>query len=369
MREFHIAVFAGDGIGPEVISPCLTLLDELASRTGGFRLRFESFEAGAETYRRTGNALPDGTLRDAESADAILLGAMGLPDVRYPNGLEVAPQLDFREHFDLYAGVRPIRILTGSGTPLADPRACHVDCVLLRESTEGLFTGRRLSRQEEGAVFDTMRISRATSEKLFRFAFDLARRRRRADRQPRVTCVDKANVLPSMAFFRSIFNECAVDYPDVDADCAYVDATALRLVRSPWDFDVLVTENMFGDILSDLGAGLMGGMGMAPSADIGDRHAVFQPCHGTAPDIAGRGLANPTAMFLSAAMMLDWLGERHNVPGCGQAAAGLRRAVEEAYADGSLRPTESGGTHGTAVITKRVQDCLLHQTKPTEFAR
>ena len=130
---------------------------------------------------------------------------------------------------------------------------------------------------------------------------------------------------------------------------------ALRLVRSPWEFDVLVTENMFGDILSDLGAGLMGGMGMAPSADIGDAHAVFQPCHGTAPDIAGRGLANPTAMFLSAAMMLDWLGDRHAVPACQRAARALTQAVERAFADGTLVPVEHGGGAGTAEIAERVR--------------
>ena len=155
-----------------------------------------------------------------------------------------------------------------------------------------------------------------------------------------------------MAFFRRIFLECAARYPDVAADCLYVDAAALRLVRSPWDLDVLVTENMFGDILSDLGAGLMGGMGMAPSADIGDVHAVFQPCHGTAPDIAGRGLANPTAMFLSAAMMLDWLGDRHCGPGVSRAPA-RHQAVERAFAEGTLVPSSTEG-RGTAEIAERV---------------
>jgi 3-isopropylmalate dehydrogenase len=170
--------------------------------------------------------------------------------------------------------------------------------------------------------------------------------------------VDKANVLPAMAFFREIFLERAARYADVDADCAYVDAAALRLVKAPWDFDVLVTENMFGDILSDLGAGLIGGMGMAPSADIGDRHAVFQPCHGTAPDIAGRGVANPTAMFLSGAMMLEWLGDKFAVDACARAASVLTRAVEQAFADGSLVPAEFGGSAGTREITERVRQEL-----------
>jgi 3-isopropylmalate dehydrogenase len=367
MREFRIAVLAGDGIGPEVMAPCVDLLKDVERVVGGFRLRFEPHEAGAARFRETGIALPAVVLTAAGSADAILLGAMGLPDVRHPNGTEVVPQIDLREYFHLYAGVRPVRVLPGVAIPLSDPRARQIDCVLVRESTEGLFSARTSSRREgEGddqAVLDTMRVSRRTSERLFDFAFSLARRRRLSGRPPRVTCVDKANVLPSMAFFRGVFLERAALYPDVKADFLYVDAAAMRLVTSPWEFDVLVTENMFGDILSDLGAGLMGGMGMAPSADIGDNHAVFQPCHGTAPDIAGRGIANPTAMFLSAAMMLEWLGERHNVEACRRAGAALTGAVEAAFAKGDLVTVEHGGTAGTADVANRVRaHVTLQQT-------
>ena len=359
MHEFRVAVFPGDGIGPEVMSPCLDLLTIAAERAGGFSLNCETHEAGAALYRRSGVALPESALRAAESADAILLGAMGLPDVRYPDGTEVQPHLDFRERFGLYAGVRPFRLFKGAPTPLADPRARTIDCVLVRESTEGLFASRTLTRREgNDAVLDTMRITRRTSERLFEFAFALARSRARKGRPGRVTCVDKANVIPSLAFFRSIFLESASRHPDIAADCAYVDAVGLKLVRSPWEFDVLVTENMFGDILSDVGAGLIGGMGMAPSADIGDRHAVFQPCHGTAPDIAGRGWANPTAMMLSAAMMLEWLGERHHVPSCSAAGSELTRAIESAFADGDLVSRENGGTAGTAEISSRVRKHL-----------
>jgi 3-isopropylmalate dehydrogenase len=203
-----------------------------------------------------------------------------------------------------------------------------------------------------------MRITRDTCERLFAFSFELARARKLAGRPGRVTCVDKANVIPSLAFFRQVFLECAARYPDVDAECAYVDAVGLRLVRAPWDFDVMVTENMFGDILSDVGAALLGGMGMAPSADIGDSHAVFQPCHGSAPDINGRGLANPTAMFLSAAMMLEWLGRRHDVPEAARAASAITRAVDTAFADGTLITPENGGDAGTAAVTARVFACL-----------
>jgi 3-isopropylmalate dehydrogenase len=360
MRTLRIAVFPGDGIGHEVIPPCVALLDAVAARVGGFSLHYTFFEAGADLYRRTGVALPDAAMSGAQSADAILLGAMGLPSVRYADGTEVAPQLDFRERFQLYAGVRPIRVLRGAPTPLADARASRIDCVIVRESTEGLFVSRKLSRREgTGAVYDTLQITRAATERLFNFSFGLAQRRRSKGGPGRVTCVDKANVLPSMAFFRSIFFEVARRYPDVTADAMYVDATALRLVRAPWDFDVLVMENMFGDILSDLGAGLMGGMGMAPSADIGDHHAVFQPCHGTAPDIAGRGIANPSAMFLSAAMMLDWLGEQHGVSECQVAARELSQAVERAFATGTLVPVEFGGSANTQEIFQRVHDQLM----------
>ncbi len=258
--------------------------------------------------------------------------------------------------------------MRGAPTPLSDPRARDIDCVLVRESTEGLFASRTMTRREGNeAVYDTMLITRSVCERLFACAFELARARAREGRRPRVTCVDKANVVPSMAFFREIFLECAAKQPDVETDCMYVDAVGLRLVQSPWQFDVLVTENMFGDILSDVGAALMGGMGMAASADIGDEHAVFQPCHGTAPDIAGRGLANPTAMFLSAAMMLEWLGDRHDVPACVAAASTLVGAVHSAYADGTLITTENGGDAGTAAVTARVLSRLEQRLSVAEL--
>ena len=369
MRDFQIAVFPGDGIGHEVMHPCVELLTAITGRVGGFTLQFTFFEAGADLYRRTGEALPAAAMEGAEAADAILLGAMGLPDVRYPDGTEVAPHLDFRDRFGLYAGVRPIRVLRGLPNPLADPRAAGIDCVLIRESTEGLFASRKMSRREgPDVVLDTLRISRQVTERLCEFAFRLARQRRAGGSPGRVTCVDKANVLPSMAFFRSIFLEIAARHPDIAAECMYVDATALRLVRAPWEFDVLVTENMFGDILSDLGAALMGGMGMAPSADVGDHHAVFQPCHGTAPDIAGRGLANPTAMFLSAAMMLDWLGDQHAVKACKLAARELTQAVERAFGDGTLLPIEFGGQADTRAIFDRVHDELTRRPIPAPLS-
>ena len=350
-RDYRIAVFAGDGIGPEVISPTIDLLDQATALQGGATLRFEHVEAGASHFAKTGESIPEASLAVARSADAILLGAMGMPDIRYEDGTEISPQLDLREKLGLYAGVRPIRTVRGLPLPLADPRAGGLDIVLIRESTEGLFKSRnRCELIDDTVARDTLEISRATSEKLFDFAFNLARKRKYRGGEGRVTCVDKANVLGSFAFFRRIFDERAQHYPDLISDHCYVDAVGLKLVKQPWDFDVLVTENMFGDILSDVGAGLMGGMGMAPSADIGDRHAVFQPCHGSAPDIVGRGLANPVAAVLSGAMMLDWLGSSHADRKLLAAGRALFAAVDAAFADGTLLPHELGGDAGTAKI-------------------
>jgi 3-isopropylmalate dehydrogenase len=280
---------------------------------------------------------------------------MGLPAVRLPDGTEIAPQIDLRMQLGLYAGVRPVRSVPGLPQVLADPRASALDFVLIRESTEGLFATRgKGAVVNDQCATETLVLTRAVSERLFDFAFELARRRKARGGRGHVTLVDKANVFAAFAFLRRIFDERAARNPDIGASHAYVDAVALDMVRRPWIFDVLVTENMFGDILSDLGAGLIGGMGMAPSADIGDSHAVFQPCHGTAPDIAGQGKANPTAMFLSAAMMLHWLGDRRGVPAAREAGAMIETAVAGAFRNGRLRPVEMGGRHGTPDITAAV---------------
>ncbi|MGD8310789.1 MAG: isocitrate/isopropylmalate family dehydrogenase, partial [Chromatiales bacterium] len=182
--------------------------------------------------------------------------------------------------------------------------------------------------------------------------------RKDAGGKGRASCVDKANVFRAFAWFRDIFDARARAFPDLTADHIYIDACALMLVTRPWELDVLITENMFGDILSDLGAGLIGGMGYAPSADIGDEHAVFQPCHGSAPDIAGKGLANPTAMILSAAMMLEWLGRENGIDEAGQAGALIRRAVDAAFAGGGLRTCELGGDAGTAAVFAAVEHAI-----------
>ena len=307
----------------------------------------------AECYRDTGHALPASTMKAAREADAILLGAMGLPSVRYPDGTEVTPQIDLRIELGLYAGVRPVRAYNRAAPVLADPRASAIDFVLIRESTEGLFASRGKGKvTDDWEATETLVITRPVSERLFDFALALSRQRRKTGGRGEVICVDKANVFVSFAFFRKIFEERAARYPDITARSVYVDAMTLMMLRRPWELDVLVTENMFGDILSDLGAGLMGGLGFAPSADIGDEFAVFQPCHGIAPDIAGQGRANPVAMFLSGAMMLDWLGERDGVAGARAAGDLIRRAVDSALNE--VQPFEVGGDAGTPAITRAV---------------
>ncbi len=358
-RVLDVAVLPGDGIGVEVMDACLRVLDAAERACGGPSLRLRTHDAGAQHYARTGEALPEATLEACRGADAVLFGAMGWPDIRYPDGTEPIPQLDLRMALDLYAGVRPVRWFPGLPRVLADPRGERIDFVLVREQTEGLFYARGRGRMEgDEAAYDTMCITRAGTERVSRFAFDLARRRTARGRAARVTCVDKANVFQSMAFFRRVFSEVAARHPEHAHDFAYVDAMALTMVRRPWELGVLVMENMFGDILSDLSAGLIGGMGMAASADVGDHHALFQPAHGTAPDIAGQGKANPSAMLLSAAMMLDWLADRHAEPALATRAAAIEAAVEIVLSGGEHVPMEHGGRAGTAEVTRAVIEAL-----------
>jgi 3-isopropylmalate dehydrogenase len=256
--------------------------------------------------------------------------------------------------------VRPIRAIPGTPAVLAHPRAKDIDFVVLRESTEGMFASRGKGEiVDDREARDTMVITRATTESLSHFAFNLARRRKQQGRSKgMVTLVDKANVFRSFAFMRQVFYETAKHHPDIEARHHYIDAMALDLVRRPWDFDVLPMENLFGDIISDLGAGLIGGMGFAPSADIGDAHGMFQPSHGSAPDIAGQGIANPTGMILSAGMMLEWLGERHNLQSARDGAAAIDRAVDRAFGEGRVRSYDIGGRDGTASIARTVADII-----------
>lgn len=353
-QKYSIAVLPGDGIGQEVMGAGLAVLKALEPKIGRcFDAR--TLPAGAQHYLDCGVSLPESTLEACRSSDAILFGAMGLPHVRAGDGTEIIPQLDIRFALDLYAGVRPIRTFAGLPIPLSSPQATTIDLVLVRENTEGLFYARgRGEVQADTAVFDTMKISREGTARVCDFAFGLAERRKAQGRRGHLTSVDKANVFRSMAFWRKIFEERAAKFPTISTDSAYVDAMALNLILKPWQYDVLVTENMFGDILSDLIAGLVGGMGMAPSGDIGDNHGLFQPAHGTAPDIVGKAIANPIAMILSVAMMLDWMADRQNDSALADGAQAIERAVEASFAQAAVRPFEFGGNSGTADIANAV---------------
>ena len=342
MRTFRIAVLAGDGIGPEVVGEGLRVLRAVERKVDA---RFDCISAsiGAKEYLENGDPLPQSAKDLCAGADAILLGAAGLPSVRWPDGREMVPQIDLREHFDLFAGVRPIYLYQSAHSPLRKYSAGEIDFVIYRESTEGLFASRhRAADLNAPEVEDILRITRATSERLFRAAFREAQSRRGL-----LTLVDKANVLPSMVYFRHIFDEIAQEFPQVRTDRVYVDAAALYLVQSPHRFDVMVMENMFGDILSDLAAGIVGGMGMAPSADIGDKYAVCNLSHGSAPDIAGRGIANPIATILSVAMMVEWLG----VPEAGRA---IRAAVRSVVADPANATPDIGGSLSTEDLGRMI---------------
>ena len=356
----HVALIKGDGIGVDVTEATVAVVDAAIAQVGAPGLRYEEILAGAAYYAETGQDIePDGEVR-AGAADAIFLGAIGLPAIRHPDGTEISPHLRLRDRFGLYAGVRPVKAYPNAPQRLADPRATGIDLIILRESTEGLFYSAAAHGRSQiigdSEVRDTLRITRATTEKLHDFGFRLAQRRKARGRPGRLTCVDKANVFASMAFFRKIYDEVAPRYPDIETGYTYVDAQALNLIRQPWDYDVLVMENMFGDILSDLAGGLVGGMGMAACAEIGDAHGLFQPAHGSAPDIMGQDKANPLAAILSGALMLDYLGERLDMPAYAAAAERIERAVDAGFAANALRPMEFGGDMGTRAVTSAVLD-------------
>lgn len=356
-----LAILPGDGIGMEITKPCVELVQQALAQVGEPVAQEDWLEAGAGAYQKLGNALPQDTIAGCRAADAILLAAMGDPEVRYPDGTEIIPQIDLRFELDLYAGVRPVRSVPGIKGPLADSRGDALDFVLIRESTEGLFASVGKGSRDDNQATDTQVITRKGTSRVCDFAFKLARQRKANGYAGELTSVDKANVFKSMAFWRDVFDDAGQAYPDISKKYGYVDAVAMELVRRPWIYDVMVMENMYGDILSDLTAGLIGGLGMAPSADIGDKHAVFQPCHGSAPDIAGTGKANPTAMFLSGAMMLEWLGQEKENPAFEAAAKNLIAAVDDAFRDGTLVSTERGGTDGVEEITIAVTKALSAQ--------
>ncbi|WP_035899451.1 isocitrate/isopropylmalate family dehydrogenase [Labrenzia sp. DG1229] len=354
----RIALIKGDGIGVDVAEAALAVVEAALRRTGQTQPHYENICAGAGYYKDTGLDIEADGEQRAGAADAIFLGAIGLPSIRHDDGTEISPHLRLRDRFGLYAGVRPVKAYPNAPQRLADPRAAGIDLVILRESTEGLFysaaTHKRSLVVNDDEVQDILRITRKTTTKLHQFAFNLARKRRERGNPGNLTCVDKANVFTSLAFFRQLFDEVKVAFPDVPVGYNYVDAQALDLVRKPWEFDVLVTENMFGDILSDLAGGLVGGMGMAACAEIGDTTGLFQPAHGSAPDIMGQDKANPLAAILSGALMLDYLSEKLDRPVLSEAAELINSSVETGFQQNNLRPMEFGGDMGTREVTRQV---------------
>ncbi len=356
MRQFAIATLPGDGVGPEILDAGMKVLKAVEKKLGGFSLDFEIFRAGAALYRDTGVAFPAEAYEACRQADAIYLGAMGLPDVVQEDGTEVQGKIiiELRKKLNLFAGVRPIKLYPGIQSPLRDTD--RIDFVIVRESSEGMFASYLSGASVYDQVHvDSMVITREGTEKVCDYAFKLAMKRngRPSDGKRVVTCVDKANNFKGMAFWRKIYTEVAGKYPQVERDYAYVDAINVFLIQRPQDYDVLVAENIYGDIISDMAAALVGSMGMAPSGDIGYEHAMFQPAHGSAPTIAGRNIANPVATIVSGAMMLDWLGERF---GCGEAVMGaamIRNAVETTLASGK-KTADVGGSTSTTDFTDAV---------------
>lgn len=357
-QNYRIAVIDGDGIGVDVTASAFDVIGAATEVVGGFGLERNDISAGAAYYAKHGCDIETGGEERAGEADAIFLGAIGLPDIRHDDGTEISPHLRLRDRYQLYAGIRPVKAYPNLPQRLADPRANGIDLVILRESTEGLFYSAAVHNRsqvvEDVEVRDILRISRDTTEKLHDFAFRLAEKRKSRGKPGHVTCVDKANVFRSMAFFRQIFDERATKFPDIEKSYCYVDAQALNLIRQPWECDILVMENMFGDILSDLAGGIVGGMGMAACAEIGDHHGLFQPAHGSAPDIIGKDLANPLAAILSGALMLEYLSELSGHPSPAIAARRIEDAVQTGFEQNRLRPREFGGDMGTRAITSEL---------------
>ncbi|MEQ9641652.1 MAG: isocitrate/isopropylmalate dehydrogenase family protein [Alphaproteobacteria bacterium] len=351
LESYEIAVVPGDGIGPEVASATVDVLRHALGNT--VAVRFTDHEAGAGCYLRTGTAFPDATKQACRTAHAVLHGAAGLPDVLYPDGTEAGQDfsMQIRASLDLYANIRPVKLMAGAPRRLAGVEPGQIDFTIVRENTEGLYASREggnILRDE--LATDTLVITRRGTERIVRRAAQIARdgKGAPADGVKRVTIVDKANVLRSYAYFRKVADEVLAEYPGIEVEHIIVDAMTVHLLERPQHFDVIVCENIFGDILSDLGAAMMGGLGLAPSGETGDNHGMFQGSHGSAPGIAGQGLANPVACILSGARMLDWLGTRHGDERLRQAARRVEAATEAVLAAGRDVTPDVGGNASTS---------------------
>ena len=325
-RELRLCLLPGDGIGPEVVAAAMAALTAAGERFS-FRIAAQTAAIGGAALRSAGEPLPAATRQAALGAQAVLLGAVGAPEfdgepkARKPEtGL-----LELRQLLGCWANLRPVRRLAGR-TPLRDEVAAGADLIVLRELTGGLYFGEPRGFADNGqAAFNTLRYSVEEIERLARFGFALARQRRR-----KLTSVDKANVLETSQLWRQVFQRVGAEYPDVALEHMYVDNCAMQLILNPRQFDVLATENLFGDILSDEAGVLAGSLGLLPSASLGGQVGIYEPVHGSAPDLAGKGWANPAGAILSAAMML-----RHSFP-LEAAATAVETAVTDTLAAGVL---------------------------------
>lgn len=349
MNHYSIAVIAGDGIGQEVVPAARHVLDR-AGEKFGFQLEYTDFDWGAEYYFHHGRMMPPDGLERLRPFEAILLGAVGHPDIpdHYTlNGL----LLPIRRTFDQYANVRPAILYQGVSSPLADATPGSIDMVVVRENTEGEYAqvgGFLYHHQPDEVAIQTSVFTRRGCERIIRFAFELAARR---GGKRRVASITKSNAQGfSMVLWDRAFQAVAAEYPHIETESLLVDAAAMNFVRRPQSFDVVVASNLFGDILSDLSAMLTGSIGLAPSANLDPTRrypSMFEPVHGSAPDIAGRGLANPLAAILSAGMMLDHLQQT-------DAAQAVKRAVAGVLAGGQARTADLGGESTTAEVTEAV---------------
>src|SRR5262245_46568683 len=349
MNTYRIAVIPGDGIGQEVTPAAIAVLDAAAERAG-FRFEWQPFPWGSQHYVDRGRMMPENALDLLRPFDAILFGAVGDPRIQDNvtlNGL----LLPIRRGFDQYACVRPAVLYPGVRSPLAGRKGGDIDFVVVRENTEGEYAqiggGLHYDGPYEVAI-QTATFTRHGTERVIRFAFDLARRR---SGRRLLTSVTKSNAQGfSMAFWDRVFTQVAREYPDIRTESLLVDAACMDLVRRPIDFDVIVASNLFGDILTDLSAAITGSLGLAPSANLNPPRtfpSMFEPVHGSAPDIAGRGVANPLATMLAGSMMLDFLGEA-------DAAARIDGAVRAVLADGRALTPDLGGPGTTRGVTDAV---------------
>jgi 3-isopropylmalate dehydrogenase len=365
----RVGVIAGDGVGPEVVSEGLAILQDVAAHDG-LKLEQVAFDLGGERYLRTGEVLPDGALNDLKTCDAIFLGAVGHPAVP-PGVLEKGLLLKLRFDLHQYINLRPVRLYPGVETPIKGKGADEIDMVVVRENNEDLYVGAggfTYKGTPEEVAIQTSINTRAGVERALRYAFQLAQQRGRSrafrglssddlaqGKRGLVTLVAKTNVLTfAHDLWMRALTEVSRDYPDVKTDYQQVDACCMRMVVTPERFDVIVTTNMFGDIITDLGAVLQGGMGLAASGNLNPARtapSMFEPVHGSAPDIAGKGIANPIAAILSVAMLLDHLGAT-------QSADTIRSAVAKVLAAGVPRTPDLGGNAKTTEVGRAVREAL-----------